>query len=248
MKGPVQDGTFLDHLEELRRRIICIIAWFFIACILSYVLNNQLLKYAIKPLNNIQETPVFVSPVEPFFSVLKVVVFSGLLLSYPFIIYQIYAFVKPALSKQQGKLLGLCLLAMIVLFYSGICLSHFIIVPAGIKILFSFGAGLMEPMIAISHYLSFIIWMDLLVGLIFQVPAVIFFLGITGIIDIARLKKIRKFIYVAIIISSAIITPTVDAFTMLIVSGIVILLYEISLGLIGLSLKCKTLEDKSLSK
>ncbi|MCM8765202.1 MAG: twin-arginine translocase subunit TatC [Candidatus Omnitrophica bacterium] len=242
MKSSVQNGTFLDHLEELRKRIILVLVWFSCACILSYVFNKQILKCIINPLQNLQKNPVFISPVEPFFSVIKIMLFSGLLLSYPFMIHQIYVFVKPALTRQQGKTLGLCLFIGVILFYSGICLGHLIIVPAGLKILFSFGNDFMEPMITINQYLSFIIWINLILGLIFQIPVVIFFMGISGIIEIDWLKKMRRIAYVVIFVIAALITPTIDGFTMLIVSVVMIFLYEITLILMRFTLKHNTLE------
>ncbi|MCM8821246.1 MAG: twin-arginine translocase subunit TatC [Candidatus Omnitrophica bacterium] len=242
MKNSAQNGTFLDHLEELRKRIILVLIWFSLACILSYVFNKHILKYIVNPLQNLQKNPVFISPVEPFLSVIKIVLFSGLLLSYPFILYQTYVFVKPALTRQQGKMLGLCLFIGVILFYSGICLSHLAIVPAGLKILFGFGAGIMEPMITINQYLSFIIWMNLILGLIFQIPVVMFFMGISRIIEIDWLKKMRRIAYVVIFVIAALITPTIDGFTMLIVSGIMILLYEITLILMRFTLKRNALK------
>ncbi|MCM8788505.1 MAG: twin-arginine translocase subunit TatC [Candidatus Omnitrophica bacterium] len=243
MKNPAQESTFFDHLEELRKRIILVLVWFVLACILSYVFNSQILKCAIRPLQNLQENPVFISPVEPFFSVIKLMLFSALLISSPFILYQIYVFVKPALSKHQGKILGLCLFTAVILFYSGICLSHFVIVPAGLKILFSFGRNLMKPMITINQYLSFIIWMNLILGIVFQIPVVMFFVGITEIIEIDWFKKMRRIAYVIILVIAALITPTVDGLTMLILSGIMIFLYEITLFLIRLILRRKYLRN-----
>ncbi|HOK79587.1 MAG TPA: twin-arginine translocase subunit TatC [bacterium] len=240
------DATFFDHLEELRRRILFILLWFFLCCIIVYVFNNQILKFVIRPLSIFQKNPVFVSPVEPFFSVIKLTLFFGFLLSCPFVFFQIYVFVKPALSNEQAKLFLFSLSAGLLLFYVGILLGYYFIVPVGLKILLAFGENLMVPLVTIGYYLSFFIWIVLALGIVFQMPVVLAFFGISGIISIDQMKKLRKFVYVGAFIISAIITPTTDAITQTIIAGVLIFLYEITLIFLGFFLKHKILEDKKL--
>ena len=243
MTDYARDGTFFDHLEELRQKIIMILAWFFLACILSYIFNNEILKIASKPILSLQKNIAFISPVEPFLGIIKLVLFSGLVLTVPFLIYQIYLFVKPALSIEQAKILNLCLASGVFLFYLGIWLGYSIIVPAGLRILFGFGTNLMVSMVTINNYLSFLIWMLLIIGLIFQLPVVMFFLGTAGIVEILWFKKMRRTIFTFIVIAIAFITPTTDAITTLILSGVLIFLYEITLIFLEISERAKKLKN-----
>ncbi|MGB9642308.1 MAG: twin-arginine translocase subunit TatC [Candidatus Ratteibacteria bacterium] len=246
MRMDSQNATFFDHLEELRRRILFILLWFFLCCAISYVFNNQILKLVIQPLNSFQKSPVFVSPVEPFFSVIKLTLFFGLLLSCPFIFFQIYVFVKPALSIEQARNFLFCLIAGLVLFYAGILSGYYFIVPMGLKILFAFGGNLIVPLVTIGYYLTFFIWISLMLGIVFQLPVVLAFLGISEIISIGQMKKLRKFVYVGAFVISAIITPTTDAITQTIIAGTLIFLYEITLIFLWIFLKHKILENKNL--
>lgn len=233
------NGSFFDHLEELRLRIIYVIIWFFFACIIAYVLNNKVLRIALQPLLDFQKEPVFISPAEPFFALLKLVIFSGFFLTFPFFIYQIYLFVKPALSREQTRIFAISSAGCVVLFYAGFCSGYFFLVPCGLRVLVGFAGNMMQPMITIGNYLNFFIWMNVILGIFFQIPAVMFFLGYTGIIDIAWFRKMRRFVYVGILILAALITPTTDAITLAIVSGFLFLLYEITLVLLTLITKRK---------
>jgi len=237
-----QDVSFFDHLEELRRRILFILLWFFICCTISYVLHNQILGFVIRPLKIFQQNPVFISPVEPFFSIIKLTLFLGLILSCPFIFFQMYIFVKPALSDEQDKVFFFCLIVGLVLFYAGLAAGYYFIVPMGLKILLGFGQNLMVPLVTIGYYLSFLIWITLSLGLVFQLPVILAFLGISGIIDIDQMRRMRKFVYVAAFIISAIITPTTDAITQTIIAGTLIVLYEITLVFLKFFLKHKVLK------
>ncbi len=180
--------SFLDHLEELRIRIIHIILYLVAGFILAYVFNNQMLRIIISPLSEIQQKPVFVTPVEPFFATLKIAFFSGFLIVLPLIIFEAYLFVKPALSAFQSRALSYSLVISIFLFYSGILAAYFFIIPAGLKILTSFGKDYLVPFITMNHYLTFFIWMSIVLGIIFQTPVIVFFLGITELISLKNFK------------------------------------------------------------
>ncbi len=246
MKKTVTDGSFLDHLEELRQRILLILLWFFVASCLVYVFKNQLLKVILQPLGGLQEKIVFVSPVEPFFSVIKVSLFCGFLLSFPFMLYQLYLFVKPALKPTQAKVMLWSTVASQVLFYAGALFAHFFIVPAGLRILFSFGTGLMQPMITIGYYLSFLMWMIMGISIVFQVPVVMTFLVISEILSLEALARIRKPVIVGSFVVAALITPTTDMITQIIIAGIMVVLYEITILILRIIYKYKLLIKDNL--
>ena len=246
METNSQEASFLDHLEELRKRILFSILWFAVFCIISYAFKNQILRFVVEPLEKIQKQPVFVSPVEPFFSIIKLSLFSGFLLGFPFFLHQMYVFVKPALNSNHTKIFSLCLVSGTVLFYAGCALSYYLIVPAGLKILFSFGSGIMMPMVTMNHYLTFFIWMTVILGILFQVPVIVVFLGITGVVSIQVLKRMRRFVYILSFVIAAVITPTTDVITQTIIAVIFIFLYEISLLILIVSVKRKVLKKKNL--
>ncbi|MCM8759704.1 MAG: twin-arginine translocase subunit TatC [Candidatus Omnitrophica bacterium] len=236
------EPSFFDHLEEFRRRIIYVVIWFIIACLGSYFFKDKILKFAVYPLSNFQKTPVFVSPLEPFFSILKLIFFSGLIFSFPFLMFQSYLFVKPALSNYQTKVLAVCIACGVILFYTGLGIGYFFLIPYGLQILLSIGKNSISPMITIGNYLTFLIWMGIIIGFAFQLPVIMFFLGFTEIVEVYWFKKIRKVAYVFIFAMVAIMTPTTDAISLIIISGIMIFLYEISLIFLDVFFKRKFLK------
>jgi len=246
MKKFPDDGSFLDHLEELRQRILLVLLWFAIASCISYAFKNQILRIVLEPLVKSQEKIVFISLVEPFFSIIKISLLTGFLLSFPFLVYQTYVFVKPALESKQSKIITWFIISSQFLFYGGAAFAFFLIVPAGLRILFSFGAGMMHPMITVSHYLSFLIWMVLGLSIVFQVPVIMAFLVVSNIMSIETLIKTRKLVIVGSFIVAAIITPTTDIITQTIIAGVLIILYEITVIILRVTYKRKSLKELNL--
>ncbi|MCM8808907.1 MAG: twin-arginine translocase subunit TatC [Candidatus Omnitrophica bacterium] len=226
-----KDLSIIEHLEELRKRIIYCSIFFVCVCIFSYFFSSKILSFIIKPLKKYQETIVFLKPVEPFFSILKITFFLSSIISIPFFLFQIYLFIAPGLTEKERKVVKMIFTFFPLLFLLGMSFSFYLIIPFGIKVLFSFGKGVMTPFISITNYLNFLFIFLVAIGLIFNLPVFISSLAYIGIINSRFLREKRKFAIVGAFILSAIITPTTDIFTQILIAFPLILLYEISIFL-----------------
>lgn len=226
-----KDLSIIEHLEELRKRIIYCCIFFIFVSIFSYFFSNKILLFIIKPLKKYQETIVFFKPVEPFFSILKITFFTSGVISIPFILSQIYFFIVPGLTEKERKVSKIVFIFFPFLFLLGMCFCFYIIIPFGLKVLFSFGRDIMRPFISITNYLNFLFIFLFIMGLVFNLPVFISSFAYIGVINSQFLKEKRKFAIVGAFILSAIITPTTDIFTQILIAIPLIFLYEISIFL-----------------
>ena len=224
-----KDLSIIEHLEELRKRIIYSSVFFIFASFISYFFSRKILSFIIKPLKEYQEKIIFLKPVEPFISIIKTTFFTAGIISIPFILFQIYQFIAPGLTEREKKLVKTIFIFFPFLFILGMIFAFYIIIPFGLKVLFSFGGEIMKPMISITNYLNFLFIFFIALGLIFNLPVFISSFAYIGIINSKFLREKRKFAIVGSFILSAIITPTTDIFTQIFISIPIIFLYEISI-------------------
>ncbi len=229
--------SFIEHLEELRKRILYSLACVGVFSAVGFVFSKKALAIIV------QRTPLqsvyFFSPIEAFTAQIKVAIFLGIFVSFPFILYQTWSFIAPGLTKKERGLSLSYVLSGIVLFSIGIMFGYFILIPFGLKFLLSFGSEYLQPLMNISRYLGYIFWCLLGSGFLFQLPLLLFFLIRLGIVQIETITKHRAEAIVAILALCAIITPTGDFFTLLLISIPLLLLFELSILTARLSLKNK---------
>lgn len=231
LKDPVENSMPLtEHLEELRKRIIYCLVLVISLSIAAYFFSNELIRILSKPVG----TLYFFTPTEAFTSKIKVSVATGLALSLPFIVYQIWSFAMPALTQRERKYSLPLVISSSTLFIAGIAFAYFIVIPVGIKFLLSFGSEELKALIGITKYLGFILWMILIFGFVFQLPVVVFFLDRIGVVSPQTLRSKRKHVIIVIFIVAAILTPP-DIITQLAMSLPIILLYEASIIVVSLS-------------
>jgi sec-independent protein translocase protein TatC len=217
--------SFLDHLEELRRRLIKSIASILIFSIVIYAFAEKIINYLVTPVG----TVYFTSPTEAFSVRIKLSLILGLIASVPVIFYQIWQFVVPGLSKKETKYVVPVVLISTVFFLGGAAFCYFLVLPLGIKFLLGYQTERLLPLIKIGDYISFISWMVLAFGLVFQLPIVTFFLGKLGVVTPRSLSKARKYAVVVILIVAAVLTPTPDVFSQLMLAVPLYILYEVSI-------------------
>lgn len=230
MEKRLQDRkmSLIDHLEELRKRfIICIVT--VLACsIFSYFYSDKILAILKRPFPH---SLVFISPQEPFVITLKIALFGGIIIALPMIIYQAWQFVSSALREKEKRYLLFYGPFSLLLFLSGASFAYFVAIPVGLRFFLSFGGSSLEPMISISKYLSFITVMILTFGIVFELPLVLMFLARIGVVSPQFLAKNRKVAIIAIFVLAAILTPSIDAFTQILLAGALLILYELSIWL-----------------
>lgn len=219
--------SFIEHLEELRLRIIkCLVSVFVFSCI-CYVFVKQILGYVIKSVGQV----VFLSPQEAFFSYFILAFFMGLFISSPIIIFQVFRFVWAGLLKHERRYLLIYVPISFLLFILGIAFAFFVILPIGIRFLLSFGTDFLTPMISVSRYISFVGMLLLGFGIVFQLPLVILFLTQVGWVSSLSLRRNRKYAVLLTFIISAIMTPP-DILSQFLMAIPILLLLEVSIWLV----------------
>ena len=217
---------FLEHLEEARKRIFFSAIIALALSIAAYPFAGKILVLLIEPLGR---ELVFLSPADAFIAYMKIAFFAGLAASLPFIVYQLMAFSKPAFTSRGMRAAYIIIPAALLLFIAGAALAYFIALPAALKFLLGFSNDYLKPMIALDSYISFSLGLIFAFGLLFELPLAIAVLARIGIVSAAFLREKRKYAIVLIFILAAVLTPSVDAFTQLILALPMVLLYELGI-------------------
>ncbi len=220
--------TLVEHLDELRNRLIVCIAVFGAALALCFWQNNLLLEIANGPLPDNRDQLITFGVTEPFTTTLTVSVYGALVLSMPFLLYQLYAYVLPAFSHAERRVVLPILLLFPVLFLAGIAFAYFVVMPAAVSFLLSFNDDQFNIQLRAREYYSFFSMTELACGLIFQMPLAIVAVVRLGIVRVEQLRENRRYAYLAIAILAAAL-PGVDPITMLIEMVPLLVLYELSI-------------------
>lgn len=229
--------TFFEHLEEFRGLILRCISSFLLGCVVVGCffpffadLLNWPLQTALKGDTSAIQGLVTTSPMGIFSVLMQVCFLGGLAISLPLMLYFIAKFIKPALTQNEIKLLFPACVAVLTLFTIGAAFSYFYIIPATLSVsitlnkIFGFQLIWSAPM-----YYGLVVWMTIGIGLCFEFPLALLILIYLGILSSARLKKIRKYMFVAILITAGLITPTSDLFSLFAVAAPLYILYEIAI-------------------
>ena len=179
----------------------------------------------------------FMSPAEGFFSYLKLAVFAGFMLALPVVLWQVWAFVAPALTTGEKKWAVIMVPGSVLLFFSGVTFAYLLVWPAAIKFFLGFGSESLQPMLSLGQYLSFLISFILPFGIIFNLPLGLLIAAKMGIISSAFLAKQRRIMVVVAFIAGGIITPTPDIFSQTMMAIPIILLYEASIWAVRILLR-----------
>jgi len=222
--------TFLEHLEELRWRIIysligivvgTIVAWIFIDFFVDKVLLLPAKEANIK-LQNLK-------PFGQIFLYFEVAIIIGLILSFPNVVYQIWKFVSPALKEKEKKYITSIVIFTTFCFVCGVIFAYFVMLPLALKFAAQFGSPSIENNFAINEYFSIVLSVILGAGLVFELPMLSFFLTKIGILNPNFMKKYRRHAIVAIMIIAAVLTPGTDPVSQIILAIPLVFLYEISI-------------------
>ncbi|MBP2664004.1 MAG: tatC [Firmicutes bacterium] len=222
---PERAMSLLDHLEELRRRLIVVIAAIAIGSTLCYFYAAEISAFITAPAGKLY----YMNPSEAFFTYLKVSFFAGFLLALPIVMYQLWAFIVPAMTNKERTAGVFLVPSSIILFLVGLFFSYYFVLPAGIKFFMGFATDNLQPMFSIGQYLSFVISFLVPFGFIFELPLFIFVMARLGIIDSKFLVAKRKMVLFLSFVIGAFISPTPDVFSQTMVAVPMILLYEISI-------------------
>jgi len=218
--------SIIEHLEELRKRIIASLVFFTLAAIFSFVFVDKISDILRLPALGVIENFIFTSPTEVFTTYMRLSILAGFISSLPFILFQIGLFLIPAVPQDKREAIISWLTVSFLLSMLGIIFSYFLALPFALKFLINFARGAAVPMISIDKYFSFAGALLLIGAGIFQIPVVMALLSYIGMLNSVFFRKNRKYAIVAIFIIAAIITPTQDIINMLIFAVPMLALYE----------------------
>jgi sec-independent protein translocase protein TatC len=224
--------TLIEHLDELRTRIIIAIAAFVVGFGLCAWQNHEILQILNKPLPDDIE-PITFGVTEPFLTTITVSAYAGLLVSLPVILYQVYAFVLPAFSPQERRIALPLLLMVPVLFVGGVVFGYFIVLERAVDFLLHFNESQFNIQVRARDYYSFVTLTLMAMGLMFQVPMGILAVTRLGIVTPVQLRQWRGYAYVLIAVLAALL-PTVDPVTMVLEMIPLVILFELSIVLASL--------------
>jgi sec-independent protein translocase protein TatC len=221
--------TIIEHLSELRKGIIICLVALAAATLLSLPFTASLLKILKFPARGVIDRLAFFSPEEAFLIYMRIGILCGFILSLPVILHQLWRFCSPAMEERVKKHSAFFIISCFLSFVVGNLFAYFILLPPALKFLLGFAKDDLEPVISAGKYISFVTGIIFASGLVFQMPILSFILARLGVINSRVLRKKYKYAIVIIFIVAAVITPTPDAFNMLILALHMLLLYELSI-------------------
>ena len=234
--------TFWDHLDELRSVIIRSVVVTVVAAAVAFCLKEQLFEIVLAPRSSdfITFRLMGVEPfsihlmntglTEQFMMHLKTAMYAGVLIALPYIVYLLFHFVSPALYDNERKYATLLCTSGYLMFMLGTLLNYFLIFPLTVKFLGTYQVSAdVANMLTLQSYMDTLLMMNLVMGIIFELPVVSWILGRMGLVNAKMMRSMRRHAVVAILVIAAIITPTTDAFTLFIVALPIWLLYELSI-------------------
>jgi len=230
-----QQMTLVEHLGELRYRIIKALQGISVGVAICLYYSEALMHVIRKPILPYLGSAgglVFTGVMDKFMANLKVGVMGGVVITCPYWLYHVWKFVSPGLYKNERRFALAFIFSGTGLFLMGVSFVYFLVYPAAFEYLLNFGGSVDKPMITIDQYLSFFMITTLLFGLSFELPLILVMLAVAGIIDAEFLRKNRRFAIVGLAVVCAIVTPP-DAVSMLMMLGPLWVLYEISILIIA---------------
>lgn len=220
--------TLVEHLDELRSRIVVCLVVFGVALALCFWQNHLLLEIASGPLPSDHDELITFGVTEPFTTTVTVSTYGAIVLSLPILLYQLYAYVLPAFSDRERRVVLPVLLAAPFLFLTGLAFAYFVVMPAAVNFLLGFNDAQFNIQVRARDYYSFFSMTMLAGGIVFQMPLAILAVTRLGIVSVAQLTANRRYAYLGIAVVAAAL-PGVDPVSMLIEMVPLLALYELSI-------------------
>jgi sec-independent protein translocase protein TatC len=223
---------FSEHIEELRQRIFILFWLILVLTCVAFFEVKILVKILEYPVSNVKFFQI--SPGEYFISTIKISFYTGLLFASPFVISQIILFLLPGLTKKETKIILPLLLSSLVLFGLGLAFSYYTLVPAALNFFLNYSEEVLEPFWSFDQYFEFILVLFYSTGLAFQIPIIQILIGLLNIVSAKQMLGAWRYIILVSTILGAILTPSTDPLTQLLLSVAILLLYLSGIGILFL--------------
>jgi sec-independent protein translocase protein TatC len=221
--------TLIEHLGELRARIIKVAIAFFLASIVAFIFVDWIFEFMLAPAPQLKGKLFVTGVTEPLITDIKLALFTALLVTIPIILYQLWAFVAPAVGD-MGRAFTYILITMASsLFLAGVVFGYYVVLPIGLKFLFAYGGERYSEIISGEKYLPFVTRFLLAFGIVFEFPAATYVGAKLELVDAPLLKKYRKHAIVINTVLAAALTPGQDPFSMILMAVPMIVMYEVSI-------------------
>jgi sec-independent protein translocase protein TatC len=231
-KPEAESMSLTAHLEELKTRLIRVLIVVGVGFGVCYLFKDWSFKVITKPLVDAmpaQSSMIFTGLPEAFFIHMKIAFFASMLLTAPYTLFEIWRFVSPGLYRNEKKYVIPFVFFSTLLFGSGVLFGYYIALPPAFAFFVSFSTDFLKPMISFREYLSLTLKFLLAFGLCFEMPVFMFFLAKIGIVNAKMLSKQRRYAILIIFIAAAILTPSPDALSQIIMAIPLMILYEVSI-------------------
>lgn len=232
--------TFMGHLQELRSCLFRSVIALLVALPISFFLARYIFEFLTRPAPGIEL--IYTEVAEMLSTYIKVTLYAAFALTLPFIVYQAVMFIRPALTRRERMYVYILLPSVFLLFLIGAAFAYFVLLPPALKFLLTFGGEIAQPMIKVGNYISVLTQLIFWIGIVFEIPLVMFFLAKIGILRPEWLSKYRKVFYIIAFILGGIITPTMDPINQSLVAVPIIILYEAGILLAKLARRKKAEE------
>ena len=252
MEGLGEVATFWDHLDELRSSLLRILGAVVLFGIIAFVLKDELFAIVLAPrssdfityrLLGVDDFNIHLMNTgltEQFMIHMRTALYAGLLVASPYILYELFRFVSPGLYANERRYAVRIVGAAYLMFLMGTVVNFFIVFPLTVRFLGTYQVSAdVANMLTLQSYIDTLSGMSLMMGVVFELPVVSALLGRMGLVTETQMSVYRRHAIVAILIVAAIITPTTDVFTLLVVSLPIYLLYEVSIGIVRMTKRNK---------
>lgn len=228
--------SLLDHLQELRKRLVYSLISVAVGFGIAYGFRERIAALMIAPItkaladNHLETKLAYLNPMDPFNFFLKIGLFGGIMVASPFILYQVWLFIAPGLYQHEKRYVVPFMAATVGLFLAGAYFGYHYVYPGALTFLIGYGSQF-KPVVTISEYMELFSTVILGLGIVFELPILVFFLSLFGIVSSKWLWKNVRYAILIIFIIAGIITPTPDPLSMCVFAAPMLILYMVSIGI-----------------
>ncbi|MGH2378926.1 MAG: twin-arginine translocase subunit TatC [Thermomicrobiales bacterium] len=227
--GRDKELSLIEHLVELQKRMYVMAIGVGVMTAISFTFADTLIRILLLPSG--QGSCITLAPTEGFATFMRVALFSGIALAMPILVWQIFAYVDPALMPNERRFVLRLGPFVVLLFVAGMAFCYFLLLPQALGFLLNFGGGVFQTELRCAEYISFATMFILMLGVVFEVPAIMFALVRVRILSRARIAAVRRYVLLGVFVVAALITPTPDPFNQSLVAIPMYLLFELGLFL-----------------